>query len=177
MAQPVVRLSRRQIVIPSSAGLGAQMLSPDRARRAVATALRLTATVEDGINQWEHPDNASATAQRIISKKLRCRQICLTEYRFLLVKQAAYFCFALPHVYFPMDAYSYIANADAVAIETLYQSYQRNPDSVDFGWRKFFEGFDFSQQFPELSAGGERAAGAISFRRRPWRGSRLGGGP
>ncbi|WP_046243605.1 2-oxoglutarate dehydrogenase E1 component [Hymenobacter terrenus] len=48
-----------------------------------------------------------------------------------------------------MDAYSYIANADAAAIETLYQSYQQNPESVDFGWRKFFEGFDFSQQFPE----------------------------
>jgi 2-oxoglutarate dehydrogenase E1 component len=48
-----------------------------------------------------------------------------------------------------MDSYSYIANADAVAIETLYQAYQQNPESVDFGWRKFFEGFDFSQQFPE----------------------------
>jgi 2-oxoglutarate dehydrogenase E1 component len=48
-----------------------------------------------------------------------------------------------------MDTYSYIANADAVAIETLYQAYRNNPESVDFGWRKFFEGFDFSQQFPE----------------------------
>ena len=48
-----------------------------------------------------------------------------------------------------MDTYSYIANADAAAIETLYQAYRNNPESVDFGWRKFFEGFDFSQQFPE----------------------------
>jgi len=48
-----------------------------------------------------------------------------------------------------MDAYTYVANADAAAIETLYQAYQQNPESVDFGWRKFFEGFDFSQQFPE----------------------------
>ena len=48
-----------------------------------------------------------------------------------------------------MDTYSYIANADAAAIEVLYQAYQQNPESVDFGWRKFFEGFDFSQQFPE----------------------------
>lgn len=48
-----------------------------------------------------------------------------------------------------MDTYSYIANADAAAIETLYQAYRQNPESVDFGWRKFFEGFDFSQQFPE----------------------------
>ena len=48
-----------------------------------------------------------------------------------------------------MDTYSYIANADAAAIEALYQAYQQNPESVDFGWQKFFEGFDFSQQFPE----------------------------
>ena len=48
-----------------------------------------------------------------------------------------------------MDTYSYIANADAAAIETLYQAYQHDPTSVDFGWQKFFEGFDFSQQFPE----------------------------
>ncbi len=48
-----------------------------------------------------------------------------------------------------MDTYTYIANADAAAIETLYQAYRSNPEAVDFGWRKFFEGFDFSQQFPE----------------------------
>jgi 2-oxoglutarate dehydrogenase E1 component len=48
-----------------------------------------------------------------------------------------------------MDTYSYIANADVAAIETLYEAYQKNPESVDFGWRKFFEGYDFSQQFPE----------------------------
>ncbi len=48
-----------------------------------------------------------------------------------------------------MDTYTYIANADAAAIETLYEAYRTNPESVDFGWRKFFEGFDFSQQFPE----------------------------
>jgi 2-oxoglutarate dehydrogenase E1 component len=48
-----------------------------------------------------------------------------------------------------MDTYSYIANADVAAIEKLYEAYQQNPESVDFGWRKFFEGYDFSQQFPE----------------------------
>ncbi|UYZ62591.1 2-oxoglutarate dehydrogenase E1 component [Hymenobacter weizhouensis] len=48
-----------------------------------------------------------------------------------------------------MDNYTYIANADVAAIEELYRSYQQNPESVDFGWRKFFEGYDFSQQFPE----------------------------
>ena len=61
-----------------------------------------------------------------------------------------------------MDAYSYIANADAAAIETLYQAYQQNPESVDFGWRKFFEGFDFSQQFPEGAPVVPGAAAAVS---------------
>ncbi|ALD22390.1 2-oxoglutarate dehydrogenase E1 component [Hymenobacter sp. DG25A] len=48
-----------------------------------------------------------------------------------------------------MDAYSYIANAHGEYIDQLYQSYKNDPESVDFGWRKFFEGFDFSQQYPE----------------------------
>ena len=61
-----------------------------------------------------------------------------------------------------MDAYSYIANADAAAIETLYQAYQQNPESVDFGWRKFFEGFDFSQQFPEGAPAAPGANGAAA---------------
>ena len=59
-----------------------------------------------------------------------------------------------------MDAYSYIANADTAAIETLYRSYQQNPESVDFGWRKFFEGFDFSQQFPPEGAPATNGNGA-----------------
>ncbi|NVO86123.1 2-oxoglutarate dehydrogenase E1 component [Hymenobacter terrestris] len=48
-----------------------------------------------------------------------------------------------------MDQYSYIANANGEFIDQLYQSYKNDPESVDFGWRKFFEGFDFSQQFPD----------------------------
>ncbi|MCF8254158.1 MAG: 2-oxoglutarate dehydrogenase E1 component [Bacteroidia bacterium] len=42
-----------------------------------------------------------------------------------------------------MDSYSYISNADVSAIDQLHQQYLQNPDSVDFGWKKFFEGFDF----------------------------------
>ncbi len=42
-----------------------------------------------------------------------------------------------------MDKYSYIANADTVVIENLYQQYTENPNSVDASWQKFFEGFDF----------------------------------
>lgn len=45
-----------------------------------------------------------------------------------------------------MDSLSYLSNADSAYIDSLYQSYKENPQSVDFGWQKFFEGFDFGQQ-------------------------------
>ncbi|MXV16942.1 2-oxoglutarate dehydrogenase E1 component [Hufsiella ginkgonis] len=44
-----------------------------------------------------------------------------------------------------MDNLSYLSNADTAYIESLYQSYKEDPGSVDFGWQKFFEGFDFGQ--------------------------------
>ena len=44
-----------------------------------------------------------------------------------------------------MDEVSYIGNADVNAIENLYKTYQKDPNSVDEGWRKFFEGFEFAQ--------------------------------
>ena len=43
-----------------------------------------------------------------------------------------------------MDNLSYLNNADPAIIESLYESYKKDPESVDFGWRKFFEGFEFS---------------------------------
>ena len=43
-----------------------------------------------------------------------------------------------------MDKLSYIGNADPSAIDYLYKAYQKNPDSVDLGWKKFFEGFEFA---------------------------------
>ena len=42
-----------------------------------------------------------------------------------------------------MDSFSYLSNADPSSIEDLYQSYKKDPESVEYGWRKFFEGFDF----------------------------------
>ena len=48
-----------------------------------------------------------------------------------------------------MDKYTYIANAHGDYIEGLYKSYQQDPESVDFGWRKFFEGFEFSTAYGE----------------------------
>ena len=47
-----------------------------------------------------------------------------------------------------MDKYSYIANSDGAYIEELYNSYKEDPGSVDAGWQKFFEGFDFYQKYP-----------------------------
>jgi 2-oxoglutarate dehydrogenase E1 component len=53
-----------------------------------------------------------------------------------------------------MDNYTYISNADPKAIESLYQQYLTDPNGVDEGWKKFFEGFDFAQeQFPMLPNG------------------------
>ncbi len=44
-----------------------------------------------------------------------------------------------------MDKISYVGNADVNAIDHLYKMYQQAPESVDIGWRKFFEGFEFSK--------------------------------
>lgn len=44
-----------------------------------------------------------------------------------------------------MDKVTYVGNADVNAIENLYQSYSKDPQSVDIGWKKFFEGFEFAQ--------------------------------
>ncbi len=44
-----------------------------------------------------------------------------------------------------MDKVTYVGNADVTAIDYLYQSYLNDPQSVDLGWQKFFEGFEFAQ--------------------------------
>jgi 2-oxoglutarate dehydrogenase E1 component len=44
-----------------------------------------------------------------------------------------------------MDNFSYLSNAGPEALEALYKQYQNDADSVDFGWKKFFEGFDFAR--------------------------------
>ena len=51
-----------------------------------------------------------------------------------------------------MDSYSYLSNADTGYIEKMYREYQADPNSVDVSWQKFFEGFDFSQQYAENGA-------------------------
>lgn len=44
-----------------------------------------------------------------------------------------------------MDKVSYVGNADVNAIDHLYKEYLKNPENVDLGWQKFFEGFEFAQ--------------------------------
>lgn len=44
-----------------------------------------------------------------------------------------------------MDKVSYVGNADVNAIDNLYSNYKKDPNSVDKGWQKFFEGFEFAQ--------------------------------
>jgi len=44
-----------------------------------------------------------------------------------------------------MDKVTYVGNADVTAIDHLYKAYQQDPESVDIGWKKFFEGFDFAR--------------------------------
>jgi len=44
-----------------------------------------------------------------------------------------------------MDKVTYVGNADVTAIDFLYKSYKQDPESVDIGWQKFFEGFEFAQ--------------------------------
>ena len=43
-----------------------------------------------------------------------------------------------------MDELSFLSNADSGAIEELYRQYKQNPESIETGWRRFFQGFEFS---------------------------------
>ncbi|MDP2175041.1 MAG: 2-oxoglutarate dehydrogenase E1 component [Bacteroidota bacterium] len=42
-----------------------------------------------------------------------------------------------------MLPHSYISNADVNYIDDLYKQYQSDKESIEYGWQKFFEGFDF----------------------------------
>ncbi len=44
-----------------------------------------------------------------------------------------------------MDKLTYLSNADSGYIDSLYQAYKEDPNTVDVSWQKFFEGFEFGQ--------------------------------
>jgi 2-oxoglutarate dehydrogenase E1 component len=54
-----------------------------------------------------------------------------------------------------MDNLSYLSGDNAEYIDSQYQSFKQDPDSVEFGWRKFFEGFDFGRQSSGASVSAE----------------------
>jgi 2-oxoglutarate dehydrogenase E1 component len=45
-----------------------------------------------------------------------------------------------------MDKFSYLGNADTSSIEDLFQQYLKDSNSVESGWQKFFEGFEFARK-------------------------------
>ncbi|MBK8847824.1 MAG: 2-oxoglutarate dehydrogenase E1 component [Bacteroidetes bacterium] len=44
-----------------------------------------------------------------------------------------------------VESKSYLSNGELRAIEDIYKQYLANPELVELGWRKFFEGFEFAQ--------------------------------
>ena len=44
-----------------------------------------------------------------------------------------------------MDKYAYVGNAEIASVDELYQAYIKDNQSVEPGWRKFFEGFEFAR--------------------------------
>ncbi len=59
-----------------------------------------------------------------------------------------------------MDKLSYMQRSNLEYIESQYQAYQTNPDSVDESMRLFFEGVDFAQNLSPKGA--EATGGALS---------------
>ena len=63
-----------------------------------------------------------------------------------------------------MSNYSYISNAHPAYIDALYKNYQADTNSVDEGWRKFFEGFDFAfSKSNQNGSAAQNTAGAGSL--------------
>ncbi len=58
-----------------------------------------------------------------------------------------------------MDKFSYLSNAHTAYLDELYNAWKQDPGSVDTSWQKFFEGFEFSQQY---GANGKSAANGAS---------------
>ena len=63
-----------------------------------------------------------------------------------------------------MKDYSYVFNAHPSFIDDMYAKYANDPDSVEEGWRVFFEGFEFGNQAPSNGNGalGVASAGTSS---------------
>ena len=51
-----------------------------------------------------------------------------------------------------MDKFSYLSNSSAAYIDDQYQQYLDNPESVETGWQRFFEGFEFARKNYSIDA-------------------------
>ncbi len=60
-----------------------------------------------------------------------------------------------------MADYSYVFNAHPTFIDAMYKRYSADPQSVEDGWRSFFEGFEFASTTGEGGKNG--VAGALSI--------------
>lgn len=56
-----------------------------------------------------------------------------------------------------MDNLTYLNGPNAEYVDSLYQSYKEDPSSVEFGWQKFFEGFDFGRGADAANVSGGEA--------------------
>lgn len=52
-----------------------------------------------------------------------------------------------------MDNFSYLSGTHGSYIESLYETYRTTPNELDPQWQKFFEGFEFANQFGDKSSG------------------------
>ena len=48
-----------------------------------------------------------------------------------------------------MDKFSYLSNVNSAWLDSLYQQYLQDPASVETGWARFFEGFEFAKSVQE----------------------------
>ncbi|MDP4164669.1 MAG: hypothetical protein Q8898_16360, partial [Bacillota bacterium] len=53
---------------------------------------------------------------------------------------------SIPTKYLIMDSLNFLNTTDPSIIEQLYEQYRIDPQSVEPGWRMFFEGFEFAQE-------------------------------
>jgi 2-oxoglutarate dehydrogenase E1 component len=58
-----------------------------------------------------------------------------------------------------MNPPSLSSKANAAVLETLYEQWQEDPDSVDATWRAFFQGFSLGHEGGPISTAGANAAG------------------
>jgi 2-oxoglutarate dehydrogenase E1 component len=61
-----------------------------------------------------------------------------------------------------MKDFSYITNSHPAYIESLYQDYIKDPNSIDPELRKFFDGFDFAVSQAKAGSNGSPTAGTVA---------------